>query len=156
MTLFQVAELVKMAIKDEETGMAFYRALAEKTDIDALKSAFNEIAEQERHHAAIFQDMLATLGEIKPKERFEGEYEGYVNAFLESRAFPSPEKAKEMAFKISSNEGIDIAMKLEKGTLLFYEEMNKLIPQTHTKYINDIMEEERYHLTQLKELKKLL
>lgn len=156
MALFQAAELVKMAIKDEETGMAFYKALAEKTNIEALKEGFSEIAEQERHHAAIFQDMLASLKDVKIQERHEGEYEGFVNALLESRAFPGPEKAKEMAFKINSREGIDIAMRMEKDTLLFYEEMNKLIPQTHTKFINDIMEEERNHLTQLTELKKLL
>jgi rubrerythrin len=145
-----------MSIKDEETGMVFYKALAEKTDIEALKNGFNEIAEQERHHAAIFQDMLASLKDIKTREQYEGQYEAFVNALLETRAFPSPEKAKQMAFKINTREGIDIAMRIEKDTLLFYEEMNKIIPQTHTKYINDIIEEERYHLTQLTELKKRL
>lgn len=155
MALFQMSEFVKMAIKDEETGMAFYKGMADSTDIKELKAAFLEIAEQERHHAAIFQDMLATLKELRIREEYKEQYEEYLRVLLESRAFPDPQKAREKALTIKGAEGVDIAMRMEKDTLLFYRSMLSLIPSTHSKYVNDIIEEEQYHLTQLSKLKRL-
>ena len=51
MALFDVRELLKMAIKDEETGIAFYKALAEVVQRPDIQSQCIAISKQEELHA---------------------------------------------------------------------------------------------------------
>lgn len=155
MALFNVRELIAMAVKDEETGIAFYRGLAENTDSEKVKQACEEICEQEKMHMSRFQSMQDELGDIDPAEEYPGQYENYVNNLLETRAFPEPKDAEEDARSCESDEeALDTAMRLEKDTLLFLQEMRKFIPETHTDYVDEVVQEERDHLSDLTELKK--
>ncbi len=155
MALFDVRELISMAVKDEETGIAFYRGLADATDSELVKERCQEISGQEKQHKARFESMLDELGDIEPVEEYPGQYEKYVNNLLETRAFPEPKDAEENAQSCKSDvEGIDTAIQLEKDTLLFLQEMRRFIPDTHTDYVNEVVQEERDHLSDLTELKK--
>lgn len=155
MPLFDVQELISMAVKDEETGIAFYRGLAEGTDSETVKERARDISEQEEKHRSRFQSMLDDLGDVEPVEEYPGQYERYVNNLLETRAFPEPEDAEEDARTCESDtEAIDTAMRLEKDTLLFLQEMRQFIPDTHTDYVDEVVQEERDHLSDLAELKK--
>jgi len=155
MALFDVRELISMAVKDEETGIAFYRGLAEATDSDLVKERCRDISEQEKQHRSRFKSLLDDLGEIEPVEEYPGQYEKYVNNLLETRAFPEPKDAEEDARSCDSDEeGINTAIRLEKDTLLFLQEMRRFIPDTHTDYVNEVVQEERDHLSELTELKE--
>ena len=155
MALFEVRELISMAVKDEETGIAFYRGLAESTNSDTVKQRCQEISEQEKQHRSRFESMLDELGDIEPVEEYPGQYERYVQNLLETRAFPEPKDAEEDARSCESDaEAIDTAMRLEKDTLLFLQEMRRFVPDTHTDYVDDVVQEERDHLSDLTELKK--
>lgn len=157
MTLFDIRELIKMAVKDEETGIAFYKALAEETQQPEVRDGIQAIAEEEKHHRDRFKGMLDKAGDWAPVEEYAGQYEDYVNALLENRAFPKPEDAAEEARGVSSDaEGIDIAIGLEKDTLLFQQEMKGFIGQDYTEFVDDIIDEERKHLRDLTKLKSAL
>lgn len=149
MPVFKIGEFINMAIKDEETGEAFYRALAESTKNNKIKSGCNRIADQERKHAERFKKMLDEVGMTKAREDYDGQYEAYLNFLLTSRAFPKPQDAANMASKSGDAAALKIAMGLEKDSLLFYDEILELLPNTHKGYINDIIEEERVHLEDL-------
>ena len=58
MPLFRVAELINVAIRDEETGIAFYKALAGITKNPEIKERVLGISRQEELHAQWFREML--------------------------------------------------------------------------------------------------
>jgi len=157
MPLFDIRELIKMAVKDEETGIAFYEALAENTQQSDVKHGVSAIAEEEKQHRDRFQRMLDDTGDWKPVEEYAGQYEDYVSALLENRAFPEPEKAAEQARSVSSDsEAIDIAIGLEKDTLLFQQEMKSFVGGEYSDFVDEIIDEERKHLRDLTSLKSSL
>lgn len=156
MTVLKTTELIKIAIKDEWTGMAFYKALAANAKNEKIQQGLLTIAEQERLHAGTFEEMLEHVKDFKPNEEYMGQYEGYVSALLENRAFPNSEKAVEKAKSVSTQEGLEIAMRMEKDTLLLYEELVEFLPKTNQSYLDNIMEEERNHLIDLLRLKNIL
>jgi rubrerythrin len=157
MALFAVAELLDMAVKDEETGIAFYRALAEATTSEHVKEQCLAISRQEEGHAKRFRKMVEEVGQYQSAEEYPGQYEDYVRSLLESRAFPDPGKAAQKAREAASDaDALDTAMRLERDTLLFLQEMKNFVPQTHTEYVDEIIGEERGHLTDLTRLKASL
>jgi len=157
MPIFSVSELLNIAIKDEETGIAFYEALAEGTKDPDLKEHIKHIARQEQYHAQRFREMLDDVGDFKPQERYTGEYESYLNAVLEARAFPGPAAAAEEARSAADDaSALQIAMRLEKDTLLFLNEIKHFLPETHEEYIDAVIKEEREHLVELTNLTKKL
>lgn len=152
-----MGDFFKMAIKDEETGIAFYTTLAENTKNNELKRELLHIADQERMHAERFGNMLKESGDKTPREEYSGQFEKFMNALLATRAFSAPEDAVQMAKEINSDKhGIDIATRMEKDTLLFYLEMLSVIPETHINQVTQIIEEEKVHLDQLAQLTRLV
>ena len=157
MALFDVRELVDMAIKDEETGAAFYNALAEATQSDKVKERCAAIAQQEVGHAKRFRAMLDELGGSTPREQYPGEYEAYVAELLQERAFTTPALAADKARSAGSDaEAIEIAMRMEKDTLLFLQEIKKFVAQKNHPHVDEVIDEERDHLMDLGNLKRSL
>ena len=157
MALFDVRELISMAVKDEETGIAFYKGLAKVAKTQDVKDTCMEIAQQEEGHAARFLKMLEEIGHYQPREEYAGQYDEYVRALLNNKAFPEPEKAAEKARSVRSDvEGVLIAMSLERDALLFYQELKTLIKPEYMEYVEEIIDEERGHLIDLARLKNRL
>jgi len=157
MPLFNVGEFINVAVKDEETGIAVYKALAQTTKDQELKSSYLRIMNQEEGHAARFRKMLEEVGAQKPFESFPGEYDAFLNALLESRAFYEPSKAADMARKVKGDsQAVDLALRMEKDTLLFYLELKQFIPKTHQEYVSDIITEEEGHIRDLQEIRRRL
>jgi len=155
MAIFEVSEMLKVAIADEEAGAKFYELLAGRVQNAKLKERLIAIANKEKVHEAFFKELLKTVKEPKIKEEYKNQYEHYMRALLESRAFPDTNAAVKRAGSAQPAECLDIAMRLEKDAILFYEELIKFIPNTHAHHINEVLDEERHHLTELLELKKL-
>lgn len=157
MAVFEVSELIQTAVKDEETGIAFYNALAEKSVSSDVKKACEKIARQEEYHRDRFRAMLDEVGDYKPYEEYAGQYENYVKTLLYQKAFPKPEAAAEKARSVESDaEAIDIAMHMERDTLLFLQEMKTFLQQGENPIIEEIIEEERQHLVDLAKIKDSL
>ena len=153
MAIFEVSEMLKVAIVDEEAGIKFYEILAGKVKNSTLKERLMSIANQEKIHMAIFQQMLKEVKDVKIREEYKGQHENYMKALMNSRAFPDTNLAIKKANSASSSECLDIALRLEKDAILFYEELMKFVPNTYAKQVGEVMEEERNHLTELLELK---
>jgi len=157
MGVVNVSDLLNMAVKDEETGIAFYTALAETTSNEEVKKTLQSIAKQEEFHRERFQKMLNNVGDYRPREEYEGQYENYLDALLSSRAFPTPEAAAEKAKSLNDDEAaIEIATELERATCLFLESVKTYLDEKATPYIEDVVAEERKHLVDLTALKEKL
>lgn len=157
MQVLDPRELIRMAVKDEETGIAFYKALSEVVRQPGLKKKMLDIVEQEKYHAERFRKFLDEIGDYEPYEQYPGEYENYVQTLLESKAFPTPEAAAQQARRIGLGiEAIDVALGLEKDTLLFLTEMRNFVKEDMHQYLDAIIQEERDHVVELSVLRREL
>jgi rubrerythrin len=150
MALFSMKQLLEMAVRDEETGVAFYTGLAERAGDASLRVLYSTLAAQEEHHAARFREMAAAVGEEAiPREQYPGQRESYLGALLGSRAFPTPAEAAAQAHVLGDAESLRVALEMEKDTLLFFLEMRGAVSAKQAEYLDAIVDEERGHVTQL-------
>lgn len=158
MSLFDPREMLQMAVMDEETGIAFYKALARRTERPDLESGLIAIEKQEEIHAKRFRDMLAQLGGYKPQgEQYAGQHDEFLRAMVESRAFPSADAAAKAASAVNTDaEGIDMAIRLEKDALAFYASLKPVLKPTDSAAVESIIDEERGHLTDLARMRRTL
>ncbi len=155
--LFDVAELVRVAIEDERTGGAFYTAAAERASDAGLKATFAEMADQERYHQKRFEAMLTELGDIAPPELYSGEYASYLGALTRDRAFPDVSSAQDMAAACDGDLAfLDVALDFERNTLNLINEMRLLVPESGKGVVDDITCEEQAHLVSLLEAREKL
>ncbi len=153
--LFSGSELVDIAIGIERKGVAFYDSLATSTRDTIARGAYKYLADKEREHIGIFQNMLGSVSEYQPSENYTEESDQYLKALVDSAVFSDDQVAREMAQKVGSDaEAIQIALGAEKDSILFYSEMRGLVRHSDREVIDKITEEERSHLRQLSDLKK--
>lgn len=148
--LFHVAELVRIGVEDEKTGVAFYSALAKKTRNAALRKMYEGLAEQERHHQERFERMLGALGDFQPSESYTGEYVAYLRAMLDSRAFPEPGKGVQLAAECADDRAaVALAIRFERDTLILLNELRGLVPVRDAETVDELAGEEQGHLVEL-------
>ena len=152
---FSGSELVNIAIGIEKSGLAFYQSLVKKEKDVMARGAYKYLAEMEEKHIETFQSMLDTVGEYKPPEMYTEEYDLYLKALVDSAVFTDDKVAREMAEKAASSaEAIQIALRAEKDSILFYSEMRNLVRERDRGVVDRIIEEEKSHLRQLSDLKR--
>lgn len=150
--LFEVAELVKVAVEDERTGVAFYSALAQAARTQKMRGLFEGLAKQETFHQARFEKMLADLGGVQAREQYEGEYIAYLRTMTGTRAFPDTETALRLAAQCTSDPAaVDLASRFERDTLMLLNELRGMVPEKDKSIVDDITREEQAHLTVLAE-----
>jgi rubrerythrin len=155
--MFEVAELVQVAVDDERSGVAFYSALAEKTSSAELGDTFADLAEQERRHQQRFEKMLADLGDHKPAENYPDEYMSYVRTLTTQRAFPDEQAARRAAEESGDDaSALDLSLRFERDTLMLMNEMRGMVREKDRQIVDELIDEERSHLVVLgAALKKL-
>ncbi len=150
-------ELINIALGIERNGAVFYDSLADSTTDVTVKGTYKYLADKEREHIGIFQNMLGSLGDYQPPEILTEEYDSYLRALTDSFVFTDDQVAREMARKVESDvEAIQIALGAEKDSILFYSEMRGLVRTSDRDVVNKIIEEEKSHLRQLSDLKESL
>ena len=153
MPLFKLAQFIEMAVKDEETGEAFYNALAERTKSPEMKREYLKIAAQEANHKNRFLSVLEKMPAESTREEYEGQYQEYLNVLLSTKAFPQTKSVNEIVKDLSDDrDAVFFAMQMEKDTLLFYYGIRDLIHDNNKKIVDDIMREEQVHIEELSTL----
>lgn len=155
--LFEVPELVRVAVEDEKSGVAFYGALADKDWPAEFKQLFASLREQEKYHQRRFEDMLAAMGNYQPKEEYTGQYMDYLRALTDSRAFHDPQAAQALAVACKTpREAIDLATRFERDTLVLLKEMQPLVPERDYDVVDELTREEQAHLVVLQDARRML
>ena len=154
---FSGSELINIAIGIERKGIAFYDIIAKSTDNTSAREIFLSLADMEREHVNIFQDMLAEADKYQVPETYAKEYPAYFQALVDSAVFTDDMATSEMVTKVESDIGaVELAIGGEKDSILFYYGMKEIIPPSAQSIVNKIIAEEKSHLRQLSELKKRL
>ena len=111
----------------------------------------------ERMHIHIFQSMLGEADKYQIPETYAGEYTAYLQALVDSAVFTDDTITSEIATRASGDiEAIELAIGVEKDSILFYYEMREILPQSVQPAVTKIIAEEKSHLRELFELKKKL
>ncbi len=154
---FSGSELVNIAIGIERRGIAFYDIMTRSTENAATRDVFQHLVGMEREHIKIFQDMLSEADKYEAPETYAGEYEAYLQALVDSAVFTDDLATSEMASQVDSDiKAIELGISAEKDSILFYYNMEELMPKGAQAAVNKIIIEEKSHLRQLSELIKKL
>jgi rubrerythrin len=154
---FEITELVKIAVEDEISGVAFYTAMAAKAKDKQLQKTFADLAEQEKFHQKRFEAMLTGLGGHKPAEEYPGQYLAYLRVLTDNRAFPDPKAAYKAAQQCRDDAAaLALAIRFERDTLMLMNEMRHLVPAKDAPIVKQLAEEEQSHLVTLTEAQQRL
>ena len=150
-------ELIKIAIDIERRGTAFYDIMSKSTENATARIAFQYLADMERGHVQIFENMLGKVDKHQPSENNAEEKAAYLQALFDSAAFTDEMVESEMATQANSDiEALELAIAAEKDSILFYYELRDIMPKRVHTTVNRIIAEEKLHLRQLTETKKEL
>ncbi len=152
---FNVDEILQMAERIERNGIRFYRAAAEAAEGEPMRGQFSELAEMEAVHEKTFAAMRA---ELAPSEReattFDpnDETQGYLAAMADSSLFDEAQDPVRLVDGAGSPaEVLQIAIGLEKDSILFYLGLKNLTPERLGRdRVLAIIEEEQEHVALLK------
>ena len=154
---FSGSELINIAIGIEGRGIVFYDVMAKSTQNEAAREVFNYLADMERDHIEIFKGMLEEADKFQVPADESGQYTAYLRALVDNAVFSDDLVTSEMAAQAESDTAaLELAIRAEKDSILFYYEMKEVMPQRAQATVNKIIAEEKSHLRQLSELKKKL
>lgn len=152
---FSADDIFKLAEDIEVNGEQFYRKAAEDVSDAASKEMLVGLADMEKDHKELFEQMRTQLAEKEKGETVfdpEGDAENYLKALADIRVF------FEKPVDTSSMENIlKTAIQAEKDSIVLYLGMKELVPEKYGKNrIDKIIKEEMGHIRLLSgELKKL-
>ena len=126
---FRVSEIVQMAIDEEHNGTIFYETLQKCATSPALRN----LRQATRRRGAWPREGVhrnpRQPRRLRPTETYPGEYADYVNVLVSGRTYPEDQDAAKLAHDAGGNvQAIDAAIRFKKNTLLFLDEIRKLVP----------------------------
>jgi len=155
MKIFDASEILKIAIKIEEKGEAFYTYASRITKDEKISKIFQFLAEAEVKHRIAFEKMSSTLDEFTPPEAYPGEYQAYLAAYLDNVIFPKENWDEIFADMKDVFSTINFGIRIELDSILFYHEGKRFVSKFHQETIDHIIEEERQHFLKLLDIKKM-
>ncbi len=157
---FSGKEVVQMAIRIEENGLKFYTDASRATKVPRLKELFMALAEEEAKHISVFSDIGKSVPEDAVAEGFDPyitEASLYLKAMADQEVFTHADEGKKLAEQIfDERAALDLAIDMEKDSLLFYYEMMKMIREKDAFVIEELIGQEKEHLKKLSRLKEEL
>lgn len=153
--IFGASEIFEFALRIEENGEAFYRAVSKKIRQKEIKELFGYLADEEVKHRKIFEKMLSEIEKYEPPESYPGEYFAYLRAYADEKIFTKEKKGTLMAKKVKTKkEALDFAISIELESILYYLEAKNLVPEYQRATVDKIISEERKHYIKLYQAKK--
>ncbi len=150
-----IQDVVNFAIRIEENGERFYREAAEVITVQSVKELFGRLAQEEVGHRETFQKLLSSLGDYRPPETYEGEYMAYLKDFVDGKAvFKEHPTITQLAKTSSVGGALEFAIQRESDSILYYQEMKKLMYERYGETLDRIIDEERKHFALLSKLRK--
>jgi len=158
---FTADEIFEVAIGIEANGARFYRKAASSQSDDSNRIFLEQLADMEDHHQMTFEKMRKDL---KPHEKqatvFDPNQETaqYLAAMADSHGGEgSPLAADALTGDESIQEIVDIAIGLEKESILFYLGLKDFVPPEYGQdKLDRIIRQEQRHIIQLKSFRNKL
>lgn len=153
---FTGKEILEIAVRIEENGLRFYTDAGTASKTTRTKELFRQLAEEERNHIRVFTDFKKLIKETAPDGPFdpdEADAPLYLRALADAEVMRPGEGGK-TAERLSSERAVfDFAIQMEKDSLLFYYEMSRMIREKDKAVVDNLIEQEKSHLTRLSTLR---
>ena len=119
-----------------------------------VKEFLEFFAAEEARHQAIFEKMAARVGPVRlPPQSDSSEYMEYLRSLLDRHAlFAGDGPDHLLAGAADTASAIELAIRIEKDTILFFREMQELIPPGERATVRECIAEERSHFRQLSDM----
>lgn len=141
---FSLDDIFNVMIELETLGNKHYIEMQLLTEDLQLKDLFGRLATQETAHKKLYTEFKAKNIAFSATDADE-EYKAYMDALLKGTI-----RFLEESREISDFEhGFNIAINLEKDTILFLTELRRIIDPAYYESIDNITEQERQHLKYL-------
>lgn len=154
MAFLQANDIIELAMQVEQSGEAFYRAVAQKVPSPAVRALFEDLAQQEVIHYQVFGKLAqdARDAPLMTDEEW-AMYADYMNATVQSAFFQGPDKALALAETVADEkEAVRMAMGFEKETLLFFFDLRDKVSEAKRSFVQKIVDEEKKHIRRLAEM----
>ena len=153
--MFEASDIVEIAVRIEENGSNFYKYAEQIAKQEEAKNLFSQLAAEEIAHKKIFESLFAQIEKYNPPENYAGEYDAYLRDYVDNNIiFTKEVMDKELSQIKDTVAAIDFAIKREMDSILYYHEIKRFVPVTQHLIIDQIIDEERKHFSQLSEAKK--
>lgn len=154
---FKAQEIFKIAIRSEENASQFYRQAATIFKDSSQSKVFLTLAEMEDTHQKTFTKLANEFidnGSEQPVYDPFNEAELYLQALGDYQGGEGSIKFVTITANQRLLDVIDLAIELEKKSILFYVGLKGFVPDDLGKEkIDFIIEEEKKHLMQLAQLR---
>jgi rubrerythrin len=155
MIAFNADEIFEMAEQIERNGAAFYRKAASGSKMDNAELLLR-LAAMEDDHERTFHEMRQGLGTgSQATTTFDPDDEGaqYLRAMADSKVFDvSVDPSEALTGDESVEEVLNMAIGLEKDSIVFYVGMKDMVSAVHGKEkLDAIIRQEMGHIKTLSE-----
>lgn len=151
---FSACEVVELGVQIEKNGRAFYSEMAKKAGNQKAAAMFEFLSDEEEKHIAAFREISAAACDYEPEGAYPDEYFVYMNQMASQNVFTRKDSGAQIARDVRDYiDGIDVALKFEKDSILFYEEMRKMVPENNRDLVDKLISEEKKHVAMLCEMK---
>jgi rubrerythrin len=146
--MFEIWDILDLALQIEENGEALYRRAAADSDNPETSALLTWLADEERRHAEFFMEFRNSLmAEETNPVMAELKREVFAD-ILDRRTFSL--KAKDVAALKTAVQVVEASVEFESDTALFYEVLAPFIADEETAaQLQKIIQEERRHLEKL-------
>lgn len=146
-----VDEIYEVGEEIERNGKAFYEAAARWAKDPAVRALCEKLAGWEAGHVALFEAMRRKLPEAaRENGAFDpaGEEHAYLRAAADDHVFRKNEDVHALVARCKSPAALlDLAIRFEKDSLVYYGAMKKLVP--HAEGLDALIAEEQRHVETL-------
>ena len=151
---FNANEVFEIGIEIEKNGKVFYQEAAKIATDEAIRKLFSELSEWEDSHVELFKKMRSELPDRIKEDTLldpDSEYRDYLQAAADSHVFArSTDISKLVAQCTSSLEALDLAMRFEKDSVVFYTTIkNAASAKFGGENIDTLIDEELKHIALL-------
>lgn len=156
MGIYSGAEIFQIAMELEEAGRVFYETLAEEAEDHDLADLCRNLATEETNHYRKFKKMSEELVQRPASRPLTWDELHFAQMLIEERVLSDPEAARDAAVSGDAAEMLETAIRLEKDSVLFYNELLAEVDKEDAPAVQEIIDEEKRHVRVLVEAKKRL
>lgn len=149
-----VIEIFDFAILLEQKGYEFYTESAKKFNHLKLMQFFHLLAEEEMRHENIFKKMKEKIPPHTSPVVNENTDDVHLRDYLKGFVFSVNQSIREKVKNLDSiEEVIQLALGIEKNSVVFYSSLKKYMEKEHVALIEEVIQEEISHVIKLQKFK---
>jgi len=142
--LIALEDIFNVMIQLETLGNKHYNEMVDLTDDLKLKALFNKLAEQEIEHKLLYTKYKDNAVNLEQNHLTES-YQAYMTSLLKATIKFLDENKGKMSYE----KGFEVAIQLEKDTILFLHEVKSILDDQYNNEIDLIIDQEKRHLQYL-------